>query len=65
MPLIYVNKEEFRPMTLGLMFFQGRYTSDWSLIAAGVTIVSFPLVVVYVLLQRQFLRGLTSGAVKG
>jgi len=65
MPLIYLNREELRPMTLGLMFFQGRYTSDLGLISAGVTIATFPLVVVYVLLQRQFLRGLTSGAVKG
>jgi raffinose/stachyose/melibiose transport system permease protein len=65
MPLIYLNKEEFRPLTLGLMFFQGRYTSDLSLISAGITIASFPLVVVYVLLQRQFLRGLTAGAIKG
>jgi raffinose/stachyose/melibiose transport system permease protein len=65
MPLIYLNKEELRPMTLGLMFFQGRYTSDLSLISAGITIASFPLVVVYVLLQRQFLRGLTAGAIKG
>jgi raffinose/stachyose/melibiose transport system permease protein len=65
MPLIYLNKEEFRPMTLGLMFFQGRYTSDLGLISAGVTIATLPLVAVYVLLQRQFLRGLTSGAVKG
>jgi raffinose/stachyose/melibiose transport system permease protein len=65
MPLIYLNKEEFRPMTLGLMFFQGRYTSDLGLISAGVTIATFPLVVVYILLQRQFLRGLTAGAIKG
>ena len=65
MPLIYVNREELRPMTLGLMFFQGRYTSDYSMISAAVTLTTIPLIIVYVLLQRQFLRGLTQGAVKG
>jgi raffinose/stachyose/melibiose transport system permease protein len=65
MPLIYLNKEAYRPLTLGLMFFRGRYTTDLGLISAGVTIASFPLVVVYVLLQRRFLRGLTAGAIKG
>lgn len=65
MPLVYLNKEELRPMTLGLMFFQGRYTSDYAMISAAVTITSLPLILVYVLLQRQFLRGLTAGAIKG
>ncbi len=65
MPLIYLNKEVLRPMTLGLMFFQGRYTSDYSMISAAVTITSLPLIIVYILLQRQFLRGLTAGAIKG
>lgn len=65
MPLVYLNKEELRPMTLGLMFFQGRYTSDYAMISAAVAITSLPLIVVYILLQRQFLRGLTAGAIKG
>lgn len=65
MPLIYLNKEAYRPITLGLMFFQSKHTSDYSLISAGVTIATFPLIVVYILLQRQFVRGLTAGAIKG
>jgi len=65
MPLIYLNKDEFRPMTLGLMFFQGRYTSDYAMISAAVTLTTLPLILVYIILQRQFLRGLTAGAIKG
>jgi ABC-type glycerol-3-phosphate transport system permease component len=65
MPLIYVNREELRPMTLGLMFFQGRYTSDYSMISAAVTLTTLPLILFYIILQRQFLQGLTQGAVKG
>lgn len=65
MPLLLLNQESLRPITLGLMFFQGRYTSDYALISAGVTIVTFPIVLVYIIMQRQFLRGLTAGALRG
>ncbi len=65
MPLLLLNQEALRPITLGLMFFQGRYTSDYALISAGVTIVTFPIIIIYVAMQRQFLRGLTAGALRG
>lgn len=65
MPLLYMQKEELRPLPLGLMFFQGRYTQDYGLIAGGVTIATAPVIVVYILFQRQFMRGLTAGALRG
>ncbi len=65
MPLIYLQRESLRPLALGLMFFEGRYTQDYGLIAGGVTIATFPIILVYVLLQRQFIRGLTAGAFEG
>jgi raffinose/stachyose/melibiose transport system permease protein len=65
MPLLYMQSEALRPLPLGLMFFRGRYTADHGLIAAGATIVSVPVIIVYILFQRQFMRGLTAGALKG
>jgi ABC-type glycerol-3-phosphate transport system permease component len=65
MPLVYLQREDLRPLALGLMFFQGRYTQDYGLIAGGVAIVTVPIIVVYIILQRQFVRGLTAGALKG
>ena len=64
MPLLYLQREELRPIPLGLMFFQGAYTRDIGLIAAGVTLATIPVIVVYLIFQRQFVRGLTAGAVK-
>jgi ABC-type glycerol-3-phosphate transport system permease component len=64
-PLVFVQKEELRPIALGVMFFSGRYTSDRGLIAAGVTISIIPIILVYLALQRQFIRGITAGALKG
>ena len=52
-------------LPMGLMFFQSRFTSDYALISAGVLITSFPIIVIYLLLQRRFLQGLTAGALKG
>jgi raffinose/stachyose/melibiose transport system permease protein len=64
MPLLYLQSESLRTLPLGLMFFQGRYTSDYGLLAAGVTISTVPLIIVYMIFQKQFIQGLTAGAVK-
>jgi len=64
MPLLYLQSESLRPIPLGMMFFQGRYTQDVSLIAAGVTIATVPVIAVYLIFQRHFVRGLTAGAIK-
>ena len=53
-----------RPIPLGLMFFQGAYTRDIGLIAAGVSLSTIPVIIVYLIFQRQFVKGLTAGAVK-
>ena len=63
--LVMVSEENLRTAPLGLAFFQGRNTTDFALLAAGAVIVATPVVLVYVFLQRHFIRGMISGAVKG
>jgi len=63
--LVMVSDESLRTAPLGLAFFQGRNTSDEALLMAGALIVAAPVVVVYLFLQRHFIRGMLSGAVKG
>jgi raffinose/stachyose/melibiose transport system permease protein len=63
--LVMVSDESLRTAPLGLAFFQGRNTSDFSLLAAGSVIVALPVVILYVFLQRHFIRGMLTGAVKG
>jgi len=65
LPLVMVTSENLRTAPLGLAFFQGQHTSQFSLLAAGAVIVALPVVVVYVFLQRHFIRGMLTGAVKG
>lgn len=63
--LVMVTKEELRTLPLGLAFFQGKYTSNYALTAAGASIVALPTILFFALFQRQFIRGVTVGAIKG
>lgn len=63
--LVLISSDELRTLPLGLAFFQGRYTSNVPLTAAGAIIVAVPTLIMYILFQRQFVRGVTAGAVQG
>jgi len=65
LPLLFVYDDNFRTLPLGLMYFFGEYTADQSLIAAGVSISIVPIIIVYIIFQRKFIEGMTSGSVKG
>ena len=65
LPMLMVYDDKFRTLPLGLMYFQGEYTMNTSLIAAGVTICTLPIILVYSIFQRSFVDGITAGAVKG
>jgi raffinose/stachyose/melibiose transport system permease protein len=64
-PFLYLQREELRTLPLGLMLFQGRYSTNYGLMFAGITIATLPVVIVYVLLQRKVTEGLVAGALKG
>ncbi|MGW0519529.1 MULTISPECIES: carbohydrate ABC transporter permease [unclassified Crossiella] len=63
--LVMVTDEGLRTAPLGLRFFQGRATTSVPLLAAGSVLVALPVVVLYLFLQRHFIRGMLDGAVKG
>ena len=49
----------------GLASFSGRFTTDVALVSAGAVIVAVPILIVFIVFQRQFMRGMLTGAVKG
>jgi len=63
--LVMIQKETMRTLPVGLAFFQGRYSANIPLMAAGSLIVAGPILLVYILFQRYFIRGMLGGAVKG
>jgi raffinose/stachyose/melibiose transport system permease protein len=65
LPLVMITDESLRTAPLGLSNFKGQYTEGTALLAAGSVLVALPLVVVFLLTQRHFIRGMVEGAVKG
>ena len=64
LPLILVNDDSLRTLPIGALFFQGKYTVNTPVLTAGAVIVIAPIVLVYLIFQRKFIEGLTSGATK-
>lgn len=66
MAVILIVKENLKTLPLGLLFFQGQFTTDWGAMGAAMTIASLPTVLVYILFSEQVENALTVGsAVKG
>lgn len=64
LPLVLISSRDLMPLPLGLSQFQGRYLTDVPRTMTGVTIITFPMIILYLIFQRDFIRGLTQGAVK-
>lgn len=64
-PLILIQSDELRPITLGLTTLKGQYISSFNLLAAGSLIAALPPVMMFFAMQRHFIAGLTLGASKG
>jgi len=65
LPLILLNSDAKYPWPLGIMVYQGEFSSDWQLVLAFVSLTIAPAIVVFLLAQRFIVAGLTAGAVKG
>ena len=61
---IFIRKKEMQTIPLGLVNFFYRYQADWTLYFAALTMVTVPVIILYVGMQRWFIEGLTAGAVK-
>lgn len=64
-PLLFIQSGDRLPVTTAINNLQGTFLSNYNLIAAGATITVIPTLVIYLLLQRQFVAGLTLGSSKG
>jgi raffinose/stachyose/melibiose transport system permease protein len=65
LPLILLNTEGKYPWPLGIMVYQGEYSTDWQLILAFITLTILPTIIVFFAAQKHIVAGLTAGAVKG
>ncbi len=65
LPLILLDTDAKYPWPLGIMVYQGEYSTDWQLVLAFVTLTILPAVIVFFAAQKHIVAGLTAGAVKG
>ena len=64
--LILLTKDDLKTLPLGLLFFQGEYTTDWGAMGATMVIASIPTVLIYALFSSRVEKAMTiGGAIKG
>jgi multiple sugar transport system permease protein len=64
-PLIFLNSPDLFTVPLMLNQFRGQYTVDWTLLMAGSAIAVIPVLVVYIILQRRIIEGITLTGLTG
>jgi len=65
MASVLIHQNNLETLPLGLVVFTTQHATDYPELFAALTIVTAPMVVVYLVAQRQFISGLTAGALKG
>lgn len=64
-PFLFTNSGSMRTLTVGLAFYLGNQSVDWGHLMAGASISAVPVILLFVIFQRQIIQGMTAGAVKG
>ncbi|WP_200961308.1 carbohydrate ABC transporter permease [Phycicoccus sp. Soil802] len=59
--LVFISTGDLKTLPVGLMDMQSRLLTDWPVQFAGLTMAALPMIVLFLIGQRQFLRGLTDG----
>jgi raffinose/stachyose/melibiose transport system permease protein len=64
-PLIMIDKTALKPIMPRVYMFFGQYYNQWNLAFSVLVLAAIPFLLLFLLLQEQFIKGLSSGAVKG
>jgi raffinose/stachyose/melibiose transport system permease protein len=63
-PLVFIQNDALKTLPQGMTTFVGEYVTNWGVMFAGLTLAAAPITIVYIVLSKQFINGMTSGAVK-
>jgi multiple sugar transport system permease protein len=61
----FTSSDQMRTLTVGIAAMRGKDVIDWGLLNSGVVVTTIPLAILFVLIQRYLVQGLTAGAIKG
>jgi multiple sugar transport system permease protein len=64
-PILYIINERLMTLPMALTLFQSQYAARWHLLLTGSVITVLPLLIVYVLMQRHVIQGMTGAGIKG
>ena len=64
-PLLFTKGDKIKTLPLAIYSMKGEYMSDYPAVFAGIVIATIPILLTYIILQNQFIEGMTAGAVKG
>lgn len=62
---VLIRREALQTLPVGLKYFVGKYVTNYPELFAALVLVTIPMVIIYLLAQKTFIEGLTSGAIKG
>lgn len=62
---VFLESKKLMTIPIGLMTFKGDLRADYTGMLAGIILASLPLIILFLFMSKQFIRGLTAGAVKG
>ncbi|PFO07969.1 ABC transporter permease [Bacillus sp. AFS076308] len=63
--ILFIQTEDVKPITSGLLVFKGALSTNWGVLMAGLVISAIPLIAIFLMMQKYFVRGLAEGSVKG
>ena len=63
-PLIFIHDEAKKTIPVGMLTLFSEYSADWSVLFAGLTLSSLPMLLLFFVASKQFMEGITAGAVK-
>lgn len=63
-PLVFLQSDRLKTLPVGLSSFIGQHSTNWALLFTGLSMAIMPMLVMYLLMSKYFIKGMTAGAVK-
>lgn len=64
-PLFVINDENIMTLPIGLSLLHGRYLTEWNLVMAGAVTTVIPMLIIYLVAQEYFVKGVVTSGIKG
>jgi raffinose/stachyose/melibiose transport system permease protein len=63
--LVFISKQQYKTLTVGIQTLIGVYITEWGPIGAGMVVATLPTIIIYLLMSSQVQKSLMAGAIKG